>query len=429
MTTREIRVDYLARVEGEGRLRLEIKDDQLEAARLEIFEPPRFFEAFLRGRHYLEVPDITARICGICPVAYQMSSSHAIERALGLEPGPSVRELRRLLYCGEWLESHILHIFFLHLPDFLGLKSGLELNQSHPELLRKVLAMKKTGNDLMNILGGREIHPINPRVGGFYRYVPVSEFAGMEARLELILEVMDEAAELFWDLPFEDFEPDYPLVSLRHPTEYPLNEGRLISNRGLDVEQSAYEDYFLEEQVPENNALHTTYKGHGTFMVGPLARYSLNYDRLGSAPQAYARKLGLGPTCSNPFRSILVRAVEVVYAASEALRILRNYPAPAPAFVAGPPKASEGFALTEAPRGLLYHRYRLDEEGLVTFAKIVAPTSQNLAQIDQDLALFAADRLDWDDQKLGLACEQVIRNYDPCISCATHFLNVERIIK
>ncbi|MFN8094488.1 MAG: Ni/Fe hydrogenase subunit alpha [Vicinamibacteria bacterium] len=422
---KSIVVDALARVEGEGGLTVQLKGGRVADVKLRIYEPPRFFEAFLRGRAFTEVPDITARICGICPVAYQMSSVHALEAACGLTVGGPLRALRRLLYCGEWIESHALHVYMLHAPDFLGYESAVHMAKDHADAVKKALELKKTGNDLVALVGGREIHPINVRVGGFYRVPSRADLRPIEERLKRALDLSLETVSFAASLEFPDFEQDYEFVSLRHPDEYPLNEGHVVSSRGLDVPVAEYEDHFIEEHVPHANALHSIHKGHGAYHVGPLARYSLNFDRLPAVARDAARRAGLDPVCRNPFRSIVVRAVELVFACHEALAIIGAYEPPERPFVEVPPRDGTGHGASEAPRGLLYHRYSIGADGLVKAAKIVPPTAQNQKTIEKDLWNFVPTVLDLPKDELTLRCEQAIRNYDPCISCATHFLTMD----
>jgi len=422
---KSIVVDALARVEGEGGLTIQLKGGRVADVKLRIYEPPRFFEAFLRGRAFTEVPDITARICGICPVAYQMSSIHAMEAACGVSVAGPLRALRRLLYCGEWIESHALHVYMLHAPDFLGYESAIHMAKDHGEAVKKALELKKIGNDLVALVGGREIHPINVRVGGFYRVPTRKELRPIEERLKRALDLSLETVGFAASLTFPDFEQDYEFVSLRHPDEYPLNEGRVVSSTGLDIPVSEYEDHFIEEHVPHANALHSVHKGHGAYHVGPLARYSLNYDRLPKPAQEAAVAAGLGPVCKNPFKSIVVRAVELVFACHEALALIAAYEPPDRPFVDVVPRDATGHGASEAPRGLLYHRYSIGADGLVRSAKIVPPTAQNQKTIEKDLWNFVPTVLDLPKDELTLRCEQAIRNYDPCISCATHFLKVD----
>ena len=404
MANRTLRVDYIARVEGESSLDLRIRNGKVERVRLGIFEPPRFFEALLRGRGFGEVLDIVARVCGICPIAYQMSGVHAIEDALGIVVDPPVRVLRRLLYCGEWIESHALHIVMLHAPDFLGYADAIAMARDHPDAVQRGLALKKAGNELLTLLGGRAIHPVNVRVGGFYRAPSRREFGPV---VESLKHARDLAiATLRWaaTFSFPDFTHDYEFVALRHPDEYPMNAGRIVSSAGLDIAAADYETEFLQRQVPYSTALHSMLRRRGAYLVGPMARYALNQDRLPAEVRALANEAGLGPTCRNPFRSILIRAVEVVYACGEALRLIAEYEPPPRAFVPAEPRAAVGYACTEAPRGILYHRYRLDNEGAVIDART---RSADRAEPGRDRRGLAAGRNGGSRSRRGRAESQL----------------------
>src|SRR5262245_9664475 len=423
--TKTIRTGYLGRVEGEGAMIVKIKDGAVDDVKLNIYEPPRFFEAFLRGRSYTEVPDITARICGICPVAYQMSSVQAMEQICGIEVDGQLRALRRLLYCGEWIESHALHVFMLHAPDFLGYESAIELARDNPELVAQALELKKAGNDVMTVVGGREIHPINVRVGGWYRAPRKRELAPLVEKLERARAISLAAVKIVSGFDFPDYEQDYELVALDEPGEYPIDRGRIVSSRGLDIPVSLYDDHFVEEHVSWSNALHSQLRERGSYLCGPLARYALAADRLSPLAREAAAEAGLRPDERNPFRSIIVRCVELVYAADEALRLIAEYEEPDAPAVEFEPRAGVGYGCTEAPRGILFHRYRIDDDGTILDAKIVPPTSQNQRTIEEDLRGVVERSLDVPDDALRHLCEQTNRNYDPCISCATHFLKLE----
>ena len=425
---RTIKVNYLARVEGEGGLDISVRDGAVDDVKLHIFEPPRFFEAFLRERHFTEAPDITARICGICPIAYQMSSVHAMENALGVTVDGPLRELRRLIYCGEWIESHVLHVAMLHAPDFLGFEDAIEMAKDQPDLVKMALQLKKIGNEIVTLLGGREIHPINVRVGGFYRVPAKDEFEPIMERLKWARDAAVKMVRWSGSLPFPDFQQDYEFVALRHPWEYPFNEGRLVSNKGLDIAIDEFPDNFEEHQVEHSTSLHARRKGGGSYFVGPMARYSLNFDRLSTLAQDEARQAGLAEVCNNPFQSIIVRSVETLWAVEEALRIIEQYEMPDRPAIDIEPRAGTGHGCSEAPRGILYHRYRIDESGLITYAVITPPTSQNQATIENDLWSLVPQYLELSDEDLKWRCEQAVRNYDPCISCSCHFLtlNLER---
>ena len=419
-----LHVDTLARVEGEGGMHVVVKDGLVADVELRIFEPPRFFEAFLRGRAWTEPPDITARICGICPVAYQMSSCLAIEDACGVTVPEELRLLRRLLYCGEWIESHALHIHLLHAPDFLGYPGAIEMAADHGAVVERGLRLKKAGNALMTVVGGRAIHPVNVRVGGFYRLPTREELRGIRPALEQARADAVATVALVAGFEFPEMVQPQEYVALRSPHGYPLEGGSIVTSTGRAFEVADFGTHIVEEHVARSNALHAHLDGQTEYVVGPLARYALNHDQLGPLAKEAAHDAGLGDECRNPFQSIVVRAVELVHATDEALRIIDGWDGASAPFVDVPPRAGVGYGATEAPRGLLYHRYELAEDGTILDATIIPPTSQNLPSIEADLRAFVQDRLDLPHDELVRQCEQAIRNYDPCISCATHFLDL-----
>jgi len=425
---RRIRVEALTRVEGEGGLYVRVRGDQVEEVRLEIYEPPRLFEALLRGRSFQEVPDITARICGICPVAYQMSTVHAIESAFGCAPGPEIRRLRRLLYCGEWIESHALHVHMLHAPDFLGYPSGLAMAADFPEEIKRGLRLKKHGNQLLELFGGRAVHPINVAVGGFYRLPDTSDAARLIPDFEWGLQAAIDATRWVASFDFADFDQPYEFVALSHPAEYPMNEGRIVSSQGMDISAQDFAAEFTEYQQPHSTAL---FCGRGAaqthYLVGPLARLNLNLERLAPEALRLAEEVGVTRPCANPYRSIIARGLEIVHAYAEALSILKTYERPRAPRIEVRPRASSGAAVTEAPRGLLYHRFELDADGLVREATIIPPTSQNQAQIEADLRSLVSARVARPDEEIARDCERLVRSYDPCISCSTHFLKLDMV--
>ena len=418
-----LQVGMLARVEGEGGMHIEIRDGVVETVQLNIFEPPRFYEAFLRGRSFTEPPDITARICGICPVAYQSAACWAIEDICGVSVPAHVQALRRLLYCGEWIESHSLHMFLLHAPDFLGYESALEMAADHPEAVELGLRLKKAGNHLMAAVGGRAIHPVNVRVGGFYRLPSRAELATLVPELERARDDALAAVRLVSGFEFPEMEQPYPYLALRAPDRYAIEHGSPVTTTGLAFAVNDFGRHITEHHVPHSNALQATLDGE-LYVVGPLARYTLNHAQLSPLCQEVAREAGLGDSCRNPFRSIIVRGVELLYAVEEALRIIDEWTDGLEPSVPVEPRAGEGCGASEAPRGTIFHRYVLDDAGLIRDAQIVPPTSQNQASIEADLRTAAQAWIDLDDHALTHRLEQAIRNYDPCISCATHFLDL-----
>jgi len=424
--TRRIEIGALARVEGEGALHVRVEGDRVEDVRLEIYEPPRFFEALLQGRPYGDAPDITSRICGICPIAYQVSAIAAMEDALGVEVPEEVRLLRRLIYCGEWLESHALHAFMLHAPDFLGYEGAIEMARAeHPEPVERGLRIKRAGNEILSVIGGRAVHPVNLRVGGFYRAPSRAELAPLREILDRARADLAEAVAWTATLDFPDHEIHCEMVSLHTGREYPIETGRLVSDAGMDIGPREFPEHFEEEQIEHSTALHARIRGRGNYMVGPLARYNLNSELLPADVRAAASGAGLAATCHNPFRSITVRCVEMLFAADEAIRLIDEYEPFTPPAVEIEPRAGTGSGWSEAPRGVCWHRYTLAADGTIERATIVPPTSQNQASIERDLTSFVAANLALDDERLRLRCEQAVRNYDPCISCSTHFLRLE----
>lgn len=415
----------LTRVEGEGSLRLKVRAGVVEQAHLEIFEAPRYFERLVVGRTPDEVIDIVARICGICPVAYQMTAVHAFEHGLGITIDPAVRALRRLLYCGEWIESHALHVYLLHLPDFLGYASALELAQDHRATVEAGLRLKKAGNRIVELIGGRAIHPVSVRVGGFSRSFRRSEIAILREPLTAALAIALETVELVAGLDTPSFDRGGRLVALRHPAEYPMNEGRIVSSDGLDLAATDWRTEFSEQQVGWSNALQARDHAGRPYLLGPMARITLSGDSLHPTAAAALARTGLAAEiASNPYRSIVARAIELVHATAEALDLVEAYEPPSDPGRPWTPGPCTAAWATEAPRGLIFHAYELDERGLVAHAQIVPPTSQNQAAIEADLAAFAPSVLDLPRHEATLRIEQLIRSYDPCISCATHFLDL-----
>lgn len=423
--TRLIQVPILTRVEGEGALHVRLRGREIEDVQLRIYEPPRFFEALLRGKPMDDVADITSRICGICPIAYQMTSVQALEAIQGIVIDPEVARLRRLMYCGEWIESHVLHIHLLHAPDFFDCDSAIELAKRFPEQVKRGLKLKQIGNRLLEVLGGRAIHPVNLAIGGYYRLPRREEFTALIADFEWGLQHSIEAANWLAGLTFPDFQASYEFIALRQPDRYAIESGSIASSEQSSIAVEDYESFFYETQVPHSTALQARKKPNDTtYFVGPLARIHLNYETLTPLAKRTAESIGIKPPCRNPHKSILARAVETVFAFEEGLAILKSLALPSRSRVPYTMRAGEGVSATEAPRGLIFHRYRVDARGKVEFAKIVPPTSQNQGQIEADLRQLLPQLIALDDAKIAIDCERLVRTYDPCISCSTHFLKL-----
>jgi sulfhydrogenase subunit alpha len=445
--SRVLHLGSLARVEGEGALYLRTDGREVAETRLEIYEPPRFFEAFLRGRSYTEPPDITSRVCGICPVAYQISACRALEDACGVVVDGQLAALRRLLYCGEWIESQTLHIHLLHAPDFLGCDNAIDLARTRRSDVERGLRLKQAGNAIVELLGGRAIHPVNVHLGGFHRIPTAAELRPLSERLRRARDDAAQTVRWVGGFEFPDAGCDHDLLALAEPGTYAIESGtptvmpaphtagltpasdRALPTRTFRVQK--FGDHVIESQVPHSTALHSRLDGR-RHLTGPLARYAVSGRWLSPIALEAARAAGLGDprqgtVCRNPFRSIIVRAVEVLYAVDEALRLIDAYePAPR-AHVEVPARAGTGHGATEAPRGMLYHRYTLDTQGTVTDANLVPPTAQNQGAIEEDLRRVVQQRLregDPGDEELTALCERVIRSHDPCISCSAHFLDL-----
>jgi coenzyme F420-reducing hydrogenase alpha subunit len=396
----EIHVPVLARVEGEGALDIRIRDGQIDRLHLRIFELPRLFEKLLEGRSAQDVIDSVARICGICPVAYQITAVAAIESVFNFTQTPWVQAMRRVMYCGEWIQSHSLHIHLLAAPDFLGFNSAPAMAQKFP----------------------LEV-PVGVRPGGFFHAPNAAAIATLRQKIH---DSIDEARDLIaWvaTLPVPEDEQNFTSVSLRQDGQYPIEGGRIVSDAGLDIAIEDYEQHFRELQVPYSTALHALLDEQ-PYLVGPLARINNNYDCLPAELRGLIAVTGIQFPSQNMFHSMLARAIEIYYAMSETLRLTENYEIPPEPYVEPGMRAGVGYGCTEAPRGILWHRYVLDEQGHALEARIVPPTSQNQARMEEDLKTsLTRFGLDQSDDVLRLRGEMVIRNYDPCISCATHFLD------
>jgi coenzyme F420-reducing hydrogenase alpha subunit len=420
-----IHVPVLARVEGEGALDLRIDDGAIAQLRLRIFEPPRYFEKFLEGRHYTEIPDMVARICGICPVAYQVTAAQALEQLFGVELDPWARAMRRVFYCGEWIQSHSLHIHLLAAPDFFGCNSAIELAKIAPEEVRRGLRIQALGNELMDLFGARSVHPVGVRIGGFHGAPPLARIREIREKLRAALPEAEALIRWAAGIPMPQDDQAFFSVAMRHPSDYAIEAGDIATSDGLLIGADAFDGHFAERHEPHSTALFSHYRGHA-YLVGPLARLNLNHDRLPERVKTLLNETGLVLPSRNLFHSLVARAVEILLALHEALRLLDDYRVPDSTWVPVTPRAGVATGCTEAPRGLLWHRYEMDDDGRVVTARIVPPTSQNQARIEEDLRLSLLNfGLDQPDDALRLHCEKVIRNYDPCISCATHFLRMK----
>jgi sulfhydrogenase subunit alpha len=415
----------LSRVEGEGSLVIESDGAGAPDVRLNIFEPPRFFEGFLRGKSVEETVDIVSRICGICPVAYQVSALNAFEDLFGIELDEQVRRLRRILYLGEWIESHALHIYMLAAPDFMRVPDIVSMARKDPSLVHEVLTLKRLGNGLMSLIGGREVHPVALKVGGLYKAPTVEAMKSMAPEVDRLGSSIQGMVRFAASLDKPAMEREVTLVSLRDPERYAIDRGEIVSSRGLRIPPSVFEEHFKEHQVKYSNALQSLTADGTSYMVGPLARFNLNFHQLNPTAKGIAENLGLMPPVTDPFQSIVVRAIEVAHALEEVRGEIEAYSKPVHPSVPYEPREGTCFGVSEAPRGVLYHSYVVDGKGYVEKAKIIPPTAQNQARMEDDVRLLAPQILRSEADEARRLSEMAIRNYDPCISCATHFLRLE----
>ncbi len=421
-SSQKVEVCYVSRVEGQGAINVEVgTDGEVKRSEFAIFEPMRFFEALLRGRKFSEVHEISSRICGICPITHQITALRAVENAYGLEVSEQTRDLRRLMALSGWIQSHSLSVFFLTAPDYMGYDGVVSMAADHRAVAEMSLRLKKLGNDIGEVVGGRAIHPISMVVGGFTKVPSRADLQPFERRLEEALEDMESAAELLAGFDYPRIGEASELVAISNPDEYAINEGRMVSTEGLDVAEEDYRTQIIEEQVNHSNAKQSKVKGRDVFMVGPLARVVLNGEKLSGRARKLRSEIGFDGDSRDPFMNIKARAVEISHALEESLDIIGKLRVdvaeqPARPHVGVP---CQGAALTEAPRGLLYHAYGFDKTGVVTGSDIVPPTAHNSAHVEVSLRRLAGQGVT-DGEDLRHRCEMLVRAYDPCISCSVH---------
>ncbi len=423
----EIRVHQLARVEGEGGVWVKVKDGKIDYVEVNIFEPPRFFEAFLRGRSYLEAPDLTARICGICPLAYVMAASRAMEKILGIQVQDEINVLRKIAFHGEWIESHVLHFAFLHAPDFLGYPSALDMAREHPDFVKDAMAVRSWGNMAIEILGGRPVHPVGFRVGGLHRKIRKEELEPLSRSLDEIRRKGEKLLRFVLDLPIPEIEYDMVVMSLKGDKEYPILEGAVANNLGWKFPEDELKENIETEQKIYSNALHYRLRNGRAYITGPIARFNLNYDLISPEVKDILEGAGCKPPLKNTYQSIIARAAETLHSILEIRRLVEVYSEPAQPYIEAPVKAGEAAAVVEAPRGMLYHHYRIDEAGKIVYADIIPPTAQNYAAMEEDILKVGDLILKEPQEKAQQIVETTIRNYDPCISCSVHAIRLKVI--
>jgi coenzyme F420-reducing hydrogenase alpha subunit len=426
--TLSINVHHLTRVEGHGNIEVNVKTGSIEKCTWNVVEAPRFFEAFLQGRPYQEVNHITSRICGICSIGHQMASLKATEAAMGITISEQTRLLRKLLLHGENMQSHVLHTYFLVAPDFLGTGSVFPLVKTHKDVVLRALSLKKLANDLCDLVGGRTVHPIRCKVGGFSCLPRLSELERFRGRLEDARPELDKTVDLFASVKVPAFERETEYIALSSATEYPLYEGTLTSS---DAGTFADADYFTvtnEYCVPQSTAKYTRHRRE-SFMVGALARFNINHALLHPRARKAAATLTLKAPCHNPFMISLAQVVEIVDSLENSILLIDGILAKGlqEEALQVQPRAGRGVGIVEVPRGILFHDYTYNDQGEVVSANCIIPTNQNHANIQKDMEALLPTILDQSRDAVRLNLEMLVRAYDPCISCSTHYLDVRFI--
>jgi len=421
-----IDVHHVTRIEGHGNIEVSLKKGTIEKCSWNVVEAPRFFEAFLQGRPFQEVNHITSRICGICSIGHQMASLKATEAAMGIKLSEQTRLLRKLLLHGENLQSHVLHTYFLVAPDFFGVGSVFPLVKTHPNVVVRALTLKKLANDLCDVVGGRTVHPIRCKVGGFSCLPKISELEQTRARLEAARPEIDKTAELFATLKIPAFERETEYVAISSKTEYPLYEGTLCTSDAGTFKDEDYLAVTNEYIVPQSTAKYTKHK-RDSFMVGALARFNINHALLHPKAKAAAAALNLKAPCHNPFMISVAQVVEIVDSLENAIALIDTILAKGlqeePLEIQ--PKAGRGVGIVEVPRGILFHDYTYNDKGEIAKANCIIPTNQNHANIQKDMEKYLPMILDKTPDDIRLNLEMLVRAYDPCISCSTHYLDVK----
>jgi coenzyme F420-reducing hydrogenase alpha subunit len=422
-----VNVHHLTRVEGHGNIVVDVKNGELVKCDLEVVEAPRFFEAMLRGRPYYEASHITSRICGICATGHATASLRATENALGVEISEQTELLRKLVFHGEIIDSHVLHVYMLVAPDFFGVGSVLPLASSHPEVVKRALRIKKLSGDLCAMISGRHTHPIAMTVGGFTHLPTINELLAMKERLIAAREDMDETIALLKTLPWPQFERETEYVSLQKEDEYAYIDGVIATTDGFTYELPDYRQVTNEHLLPHSTAKHCKHN-RDSYMVGALARFNNNYDQLRPRAKAAAEALGMKPVVTNTFLNSAAQAIEMVHCIDDSIHLIDELvdrgveEEPLFQFQG---KGGEGVGSCDVPRGILFHNYLIDDEGLIQGANCIIPTNQNYANMEADMRALVPQILDRPQDEITHMMEMLIRAYDPCISCSTHFLKVE----
>lgn len=426
MTQLNINVHHITRVEGHGNITVNAKEGKIEEITWAIPESPRFFEAMFRGLNYEDVTWIAPRICGICSIAHSTASIQATEAAFDVQPSEQTMLLRRLMYHAETLQSHVLHCYFLAAPDFLGVGSVFPLVNTHKEVVLRALRLKKLANDLADLISGRKTHPLSCVVGGFVKFPESSQLRAMQQRLTQAMDDLKETVELFKGLSIPDFIRETEYIALKAPKEYAFISGDISSTDTGTAPINDYLEMTNEFCVPQSTAKFSKHN-RDSYMVGALARFNNNYSQLLPEAQKTVEELGLKAICHNPYMISIAQIVESIHAVEDSLRLIDQIIAQGlkeekPEVKV---KAGRGIGAVEAPRGILFHDYTYDDKGVLTKANCIIPTNQNHNNIQKDMETLVPKIIDKSQEEITHLLEMLVRAYDPCISCSTHFLEVK----
>ncbi|MBI5875331.1 MAG: Ni/Fe hydrogenase subunit alpha [Deltaproteobacteria bacterium] len=440
----KINIHHITRVEGHGNVVIDIKKGIIKELRLEIVESPRFYEAMIRGRKYDEAQHIMSRICGICAVSHTSASLKAIEDAMGITISRQATLLRKLAFHGEMIQSHILHLYFLVLPDFFKVGSVVPLTKTHSDAVNRGLRLKKLANEICEIVAGRHIHPISLFPGGVAHLPKVSDLKTLKKKLEDSFEDLEATLELFKTFKTPEYFKEREYLCLKENGEYALYSGDIASNLKYSAKPKDYRKLIKESIVPYSTAkqaktippspLFQRGENKGGYMVGALARVCNNFKQLSPRAKKAAKELGLTPLSSNPFTNNAAQLVESFHCTEDAIKIIdkllsnglkrEELTPPGPLFKKKR-GGSIGVGIVEAPRGILFHEYTINRDGIVTDANCIIPTAQNLRMMEEDLRGFVPTILNKPKDEIVRNIETLVRAYDPCISCSTHIMDVK----
>jgi sulfhydrogenase subunit alpha len=424
-----ISVNHVTRVEGHGNIRLRASDGKVEHVEWQVPEAPRFFEAMVRGRSFEDIQTIVSRICGICSVTHSMAAIKGIEDAMGIEVSEQTDKLRILCHYGEYIESHSLHVGYLVAPDLLGQNSVIPLIESHPDVVKTVIRLHRLGNEWMELIGGRMTHPITLKPGGFTAIPSEQQLRELKKSIEDAVPDVKTLIKVVLSLAdkFPAFDRDTEYIALKHPDYYTFYHGDIAStDTDKTVPIQGFEGVVNEHVVPQSTAKWCKWH-RDSYAVGALSRFNINADKLLPMAAATAKEFGLEKGACNPYLNNVAQVVECAQVAEHSLQLIDELLTTGlkPEPVKVEPRAGEGVGCVEAPRGILFHRYAFDDKGLCTKANICIPTGQNHANIQKDFEALAPQIIDRDQDEIRLLLEMLVRSYDPCISCSTHYLNVE----